>query len=181
MHFDGGVSRSTILGSRSEEALVEVKVNEMVANESKNEGLDNHSSDMEKEQKERNGEVSDTETVKDFSIIPRAWEFSTQGCTHLLDAFLGSIYMLVSIGPKQASNDCQEYCFCLIWLLSLVVNFLVVKYHVLREIISKAFGNSCQVSPLMRLAESNGAGKRNDGKSTALKWKGNLNGSQCGG
>lgn len=51
--------------NRSEEALGGMKVNEMVANERKNEGLDNHSSDLEKEQKEGNEEVSDTETIKD--------------------------------------------------------------------------------------------------------------------
>ncbi|ESW34255.1 hypothetical protein PHAVU_001G137700 [Phaseolus vulgaris] len=51
--------------NRSEEALAEMKVNEMVANENKNEVADDHSTDLEKEQKEGNEEVSDAETVKD--------------------------------------------------------------------------------------------------------------------
>ena len=51
--------------NRSEEALVKMKGNEMVANENKNEVVDDHSSDLEKEQKEGNEEVSDTETIKD--------------------------------------------------------------------------------------------------------------------
>ncbi|KAK7244665.1 hypothetical protein RIF29_39490 [Crotalaria pallida] len=50
-----------------------------------------------------------------------------------------------------------------------------------REIISQAFGNSCQANPLVRLAESNGIGKRNDGKSTTPKWKGIYNGKQGNG
>lgn len=55
--------------NRSEEALVEMKVNAMVSNGSKNEVLDNHSSDLEKEQKEGNEEVSDTDTIKDSVSI----------------------------------------------------------------------------------------------------------------
>ncbi|XP_028787240.1 uncharacterized protein LOC114743214 isoform X1 [Neltuma alba] len=51
--------------SRSEEAPVEVKDNETVPKENKNDVLHDHSSDMEKEQKEGNEEGSDTETVKD--------------------------------------------------------------------------------------------------------------------
>ncbi|QCD97470.1 hypothetical protein DEO72_LG6g2180 [Vigna unguiculata] len=51
--------------NRSEEALAEMKVNEMVASENKNEVADDHSTDLEKEQKEGNDEVSDAETVKD--------------------------------------------------------------------------------------------------------------------
>ncbi|WVZ26168.1 hypothetical protein V8G54_004712 [Vigna mungo] len=47
---------------------------------------------------------------------------------------------------------------------------------VLREIILQAFGNSCQASPLKRLAKSNSSGKRNDGKYTALKRKSSSNG-----
>ncbi|XP_027929298.1 uncharacterized protein LOC114185627 isoform X2 [Vigna unguiculata] len=42
-----------------------MKVNEMVASENKNEVADDHSTDLEKEQKEGNDEVSDAETVKD--------------------------------------------------------------------------------------------------------------------
>jgi len=59
-------------------------------------------------------------------------------------------------------------CFRLTFWLSNTV--------VLREIISQAFGNSCQASPLKKLAESNGAGKRNDGKYIALKGKSSSNG-----
>ena len=66
-----------------------------------------------------------------------------------------------------------DFCFRLTFWLSNTI--------VLREILSQAFGSSCQASPLMRLAESNGAGKRNDGKPTALKWKGGSNGKQGNG
>ncbi|RDY08276.1 Paired amphipathic helix protein Sin3-like 3, partial [Mucuna pruriens] len=58
-----------------------------------------------------------------------------------------------------------------------MLTFWLSNTIVLREIISQAFGNSCQASPLKRLAESNGAGKRNDGKPMALKWKGSSNGT----
>ncbi|XP_057721074.1 uncharacterized protein LOC130935378 isoform X1 [Arachis stenosperma] len=51
--------------NRSEEVPVEMKVNEMVASESKIKVVDGHSSDMEKERNDGNEEVSDTETVKD--------------------------------------------------------------------------------------------------------------------
>ncbi|XP_014496094.1 uncharacterized protein LOC106757809 isoform X1 [Vigna radiata var. radiata] len=51
--------------NRSEEALAEIKVNKMIASENKNEVADDHSTDLEKEQKEGNDEVSDAETVKD--------------------------------------------------------------------------------------------------------------------
>ncbi|MED6130383.1 hypothetical protein PIB30_000893, partial [Stylosanthes scabra] len=51
--------------NRSEEVPVEMKVNEMVANEGKNKVVDGLSSDLEKEQNDGNEEVSDTETVKD--------------------------------------------------------------------------------------------------------------------
>lgn len=49
---------------------------------------------------------------------------------------------------------------------------------VLREIISQAFGNSCQSSPVVRLSESNGSGKKSDGTSLTLKWKGSSGGKQ---
>ncbi|KAK7396272.1 hypothetical protein VNO78_17156 [Psophocarpus tetragonolobus] len=65
---------------------------------------------------------------------------------------------------KSCGNDVSRLTF---WLSNTIV---------MREIISQTFGNSCQASPLKRLAESNGAGKRNDGKSMALKWKGSSNG-----
>ncbi|XP_027350093.1 uncharacterized protein LOC113861464 isoform X2 [Abrus precatorius] len=65
---------------------------------------------------------------------------------------------------KSCGNDVSRLTF---WLSNTTV---------LREIITQAFGNSCQPSPLKRLAESNGASMRNDGKSAALKWKGSSNG-----
>ncbi|KAG4927910.1 hypothetical protein JHK82_053602 [Glycine max] len=65
---------------------------------------------------------------------------------------------------KSCGNDVSRLTF---WFSNTIV---------LREIISQAFGNSCQASPLKRLVESNAAGKRNDGKSMALKWKGSSNG-----
>ncbi|WVZ06879.1 hypothetical protein V8G54_020225 [Vigna mungo] len=65
---------------------------------------------------------------------------------------------------KSCGNDVSRLTF---WLSNTVV---------LREIILQAFGNSCQASPLKRLAESNGSGKRNDGKYTALKLKSSSNG-----
>ncbi|XP_004493542.1 uncharacterized protein [Cicer arietinum] len=58
---------------------------------------------------------------------------------------------------KSCGNDVSRLTF---WLSNTIV---------LREIISQALGNSSQVSPIMRLAESNG-------KSAALKWKGISNG-----
>ncbi|XP_061373709.1 uncharacterized protein LOC133316032 [Gastrolobium bilobum] len=65
---------------------------------------------------------------------------------------------------KSCGNDVSRLTF---WLSNTVV---------LREIVSQTFGNSCQANPLMRLAESNGSGKRNDVKAAALKWKGSSNG-----
>lgn len=52
---------------------------------------------------------------------------------------------------------------------------------VLREIISQAFGSSCQSSPMTRHTESNGSGKRSDGKSPILKWKGSSVSKQASG
>lgn len=46
----------------------------------------------------------------------------------------------------------------------------------LREIIARAFGNSCHSSSVGRLVESNGAGR---GKPSSLKWKG-ISGSKQG-
>ncbi|KAK2971672.1 hypothetical protein RJ640_019516 [Escallonia rubra] len=43
---------------------------------------------------------------------------------------------------------------------------------VLREIITQAFGKSCNSSSLTRIFESNGGGKKSEGKSALLKWKG---------
>ncbi|CAL0310045.1 unnamed protein product [Lupinus luteus] len=59
---------------KSEEALAEMKVNEMVSKENKNGVLADHSSDLEKEQKEGNEEVSDTDTAKD-SVSSRVDSF----------------------------------------------------------------------------------------------------------
>ncbi|AES81410.1 hypothetical protein MtrunA17_Chr7g0258101 [Medicago truncatula] len=70
---------------------------------------------------------------------------------------------------KSCGNDVSRLTF---WLSNTIV---------LREIISQAFGNSGQVSPIMRLAGSNGSVKRNDGKSASLKWKGIPNGKSGNG
>lgn len=70
---------------------------------------------------------------------------------------------------KSCGNDVSRLTF---WLSNTIV---------LREIISQAFGNSGQVSPIMRLAGSNGPVKRNDGKSASLKWKGIPNGKSGNG
>ncbi|CAL5193499.1 unnamed protein product [Lathyrus oleraceus] len=70
---------------------------------------------------------------------------------------------------KSCGNDVSRLTF---WLSNTIV---------LREIISQAFGNSCQVSQIMRLAGSNGSAKRNDGKSASLKWKGIPNGKSGNG
>lgn len=70
---------------------------------------------------------------------------------------------------KSCGNDVSRLTF---WLSNTIV---------LREIISQAFGNSGQVSPIMRLAGSNGFAKRNDGKSASLKWKGIPNGKSGNG
>lgn len=70
---------------------------------------------------------------------------------------------------KSCGNDVSRLTF---WLSNTIV---------LREIISQAFGNSGQVSPIMRLAGSNGSAKRNDGKSASLKWKGIPNGKSGNG
>ena len=42
---------------------------------------------------------------------------------------------------------------------------------VLRECITQAFANSCQSSSLTRIFESNGGGKKSEGKPASLKWK----------
>ncbi|CAJ2671393.1 unnamed protein product [Trifolium pratense] len=65
---------------------------------------------------------------------------------------------------KSCGNDVSRLTF---WLSNTIV---------LREIIAQAFGNACQVSPIMRLAGSNGSTKRNDGKSASQKWNGISNG-----
>lgn len=52
---------------------------------------------------------------------------------------------------------------------------------VLREIISQAFGGSRHSSPVTRLPESNGNGKRREMKSTTLKWKGSPGSRQING
>ncbi|XP_052176487.1 uncharacterized protein LOC127790827 [Diospyros lotus] len=62
---------------------------------------------------------------------------------------------------KSCSNDVPRLTF---WLSNTVV---------LREIISQTFGNSCNSSSISRIIELNGEGKKNEGKSSSLKWKGN--------
>lgn len=42
---------------------------------------------------------------------------------------------------------------------------------VLREIITQAFGNSCQSTALTKILESNGLGKKSEDKSSSLKWR----------
>ncbi|GAU36906.1 hypothetical protein TSUD_331790 [Trifolium subterraneum] len=69
---------------------------------------------------------------------------------------------------KSCGNDVSRLTF---WLSNTIV---------LREIISQAFGNACQVSPIMRLAGSNAA-KRNDGKSASVKLRGITNGKSGNG
>ena len=72
---------------------------------------------------------------------------------------------------------CLRCCFSLLWTNA----FLIFHYRltfwwsntvVLREIISQAFGNSNQSSLIGRVAESNGNGKRNEGKPLPQKWNG---------
>ncbi|KAJ9695730.1 hypothetical protein PVL29_010952 [Vitis rotundifolia] len=67
---------------------------------------------------------------------------------------------------KSCGNDVPRLTF---WLSNTIV---------LREIISQAFGNSCHSSPVVRFSESNGNGKKSDGKSSTLKWKGSFGGKQ---
>ncbi|XP_022747776.1 uncharacterized protein LOC111297325 isoform X1 [Durio zibethinus] len=61
---------------------------------------------------------------------------------------------------KSCGNDVSRLTF---WLSNIIV---------LRDIISQAFGNSCNSSPHTRLAEFNGSNKSSEVKSTTLKWKG---------
>eukprot|EP00268_Persea_americana_P042813 TRINITY_DN4288_c0_g1_i1.p1 TRINITY_DN4288_c0_g1~~TRINITY_DN4288_c0_g1_i1.p1 ORF type:complete len:822 (+),score=204.43 TRINITY_DN4288_c0_g1_i1:453-2918(+) len=61
---------------------------------------------------------------------------------------------------KSCGNDVPRLTF---WWSNTVV---------LREIISQAFGNSNQSSLIGRVAESNGNGKRNEGKPLPQKWNG---------
>ncbi|KAI4300742.1 hypothetical protein L6164_034082 [Bauhinia variegata] len=70
---------------------------------------------------------------------------------------------------KSCGSDVSRLTF---WLSNIIV---------LREIILHAFGSSCQSSTVMKLAESNGTGKGNDGKSPSLKWKGFSNSKQVNG
>lgn len=60
---------------------------------------------------------------------------------------------------KSCGHDVPRLTF---WLSNTVV---------LREIITQAFGNSCQSSQVTRFAESNGGGTRSEAKSPSLKWK----------
>ncbi|KAM4091228.1 hypothetical protein ACJW30_09G122000 [Castanea mollissima] len=70
---------------------------------------------------------------------------------------------------KSCGNDVPRLTF---WMSNTVV---------LREIISQAFGSSCQSSYMTRHTESNGSGKRSDGKSPILKWKGSSVSKQANG
>ncbi|KAF5941295.1 hypothetical protein HYC85_022462 [Camellia sinensis] len=60
---------------------------------------------------------------------------------------------------KSCSNDVPRLTF---WLSNTVV---------LREIVSQAFGNSCNSSSISRICVLNGGGKKSEGKSPSLKWK----------
>ncbi|OVA07872.1 hypothetical protein BVC80_1105g15 [Macleaya cordata] len=61
---------------------------------------------------------------------------------------------------KSCGNDVPRLTF---WLSNTVV---------LREILSQAFGNSLNFSPISRAIESNGGAKRSEGKSASIKQKG---------
>ncbi|CAM0912060.1 unnamed protein product [Alopecurus aequalis] len=67
---------------------------------------------------------------------------------------------------KSCSNDASRLSF---WLSNTVV---------LREIISKSFGISHQVTPTMTTNSVNGGAQWFDGKSTPMLWKNNSNGKQ---
>ncbi|KAF8398437.1 hypothetical protein HHK36_017364 [Tetracentron sinense] len=67
---------------------------------------------------------------------------------------------------KSSGNDVPRLTF---WLSNTIV---------LREIISQAFGNSCHSSPVTTIFKLNGGGKRSEGKSSSLKWKGNSGSKQ---
>ncbi|XP_015899037.3 uncharacterized protein LOC107432422 isoform X1 [Ziziphus jujuba] len=70
---------------------------------------------------------------------------------------------------KSCGNDVPRLTF---WLSNTVV---------LREVISQAFGGSCNSSPATKFAKSHGNGKGNEMKSTALKWKGSPGSKQING
>ncbi|KAL5545556.1 hypothetical protein UlMin_005243 [Ulmus minor] len=70
---------------------------------------------------------------------------------------------------KSCGSDIPRLTF---WLSNTIV---------LREIIFQAFGGSRHSSPMKRLAESNGNGKRNEMKSATLKWKGSPGSKQING
>ncbi|XP_038973301.1 uncharacterized protein LOC103717740 isoform X2 [Phoenix dactylifera] len=72
---------------------------------------------------------------------------------------------------KSCGNDVPRLTF---WLSNTVV---------LREIISQTFGIASYVNPTMRAFDSNGVAKKDEGKSTPLKWKiiaGNKQGKSFG-
>ncbi|XVF07300.1 hypothetical protein REPUB_Repub06bG0126100 [Reevesia pubescens] len=70
---------------------------------------------------------------------------------------------------KSCGNDVSRLTF---WLSNTIV---------LREIISRAFGNSLNSSPLTQLPELNSSNKRSEVKSTTLKWKGGACSKQVNG
>ncbi|KAG8483723.1 hypothetical protein CXB51_023360 [Gossypium anomalum] len=67
---------------------------------------------------------------------------------------------------KSCGNDVSRLTF---WLSNTIV---------LREIISQAFGNSRNSSPLAWLPELNGSNKRSEVKPSTLKWKGGVGSKQ---
>lgn len=64
---------------------------------------------------------------------------------------------------------------------ALRLTFWLSNTVVLREVISQAFGGSCNSSPATKFAKSHGNGKGNEMKSTALKWKGSPGSKQING
>lgn len=60
---------------------------------------------------------------------------------------------------KSCGNDVPRLTF---WWSNTIV---------LREIITQAFGSSCNSTSLTKITESNGVGKKSEGKSPSLKWK----------
>lgn len=82
--------------NRSEEALAEMKVNAMVANQA---------SDTEKEQKEGNGEVSDTDTVKD-SVSSQGDSFTNED--EKVEKASKDAKSKVKVSPSESSRGLKE-------------------------------------------------------------------------
>ncbi|OIV92348.1 hypothetical protein TanjilG_10558 [Lupinus angustifolius] len=81
------------------------EVHEMVANENKNGVLDDHFSDLEKEQKEGNEEVSDTDTGKD-SVSSRADSFKNED--EKLEKASKDPKSKVKLNPSDANRGSRE-------------------------------------------------------------------------